>query len=144
MLPRPLYTQIFNDLILEKSMIFMAGPRQVGKTTLAQSLADSYSNKVYLNWDIISSRARFIENPTFFEDIERTRKQILGVGGHDTGPDPRAVFGHRGGDHRIGEYTFLEKVLPKRETRHHLTHDHRDDRAVAGSRVEAERLNPLL
>ena len=71
MLPRPLYTQIFNDLILEKSMIFMAGPRQVGKTTLAQSLADSYTNNVYLNWDIISSRARFIENPTFFEDIER-------------------------------------------------------------------------
>jgi predicted AAA+ superfamily ATPase len=70
MLPRPLYSQIFVDLIDEKSMIFMAGPRQVGKTTLAQSLADSYMNNVYLNWDILSHRARFIDNPTFFEEIE--------------------------------------------------------------------------
>ena len=52
-------------------MIFMAGPRQVGKTTLAQNLAESYPNHVYLNWDILSHRSRFIENPTFFEEIER-------------------------------------------------------------------------
>lgn len=71
MLPRPLYRRIFDDLIHEKSMIFMAGPRQAGKTTLAQSLAESYSNNVYLSWDILSHRSRFIENPTFFEEIER-------------------------------------------------------------------------
>jgi len=71
MLLRPLYSRIFNDLIHEKSMIFMAGPRQVGKTTLAQSLAESYTNNVYLNWDILSNRSRFIKNPTFFEEIER-------------------------------------------------------------------------
>ncbi|UCD78695.1 MAG: ATP-binding protein [Desulfobacterales bacterium] len=57
-------------------MIFMAGPRQVGKTTLAQSLADSYSNNVYLNWDILAHRMRFIENPTFFEEIERKDESI--------------------------------------------------------------------
>ena len=71
MLSRPLYSQIFNDLVHEKSMIFMAGPRQVGKTTLAQSLAESYTNYVYLNWDILLHRSRFIEDPTFFEKIER-------------------------------------------------------------------------
>jgi predicted AAA+ superfamily ATPase len=71
MLPRPLYSRIFTDLIRDKSMIFMAGPRQVGKTTLAQSLAESYTNNVYLNWDILSHRSRFIENHTFFEEIER-------------------------------------------------------------------------
>jgi uncharacterized protein len=52
-------------------MLFMAGPRQVGKTTLAQSLAESYTNHVYLNWDILSHRSRLIKNPTFFENIER-------------------------------------------------------------------------
>jgi predicted AAA+ superfamily ATPase len=71
MLLRPLYSRIFNDLIHEKSMIFMAGPRQAGNTTLAQSLAESYTNNVYLNWDILSHRSRFIENPIFFEEIER-------------------------------------------------------------------------
>ncbi len=71
MLPRHLYSRIFNDLIAEKSMIFMAGPRQAGKTTLAQNLAESYTNNVYLNWDILSHRSRFIENPIFFEEIER-------------------------------------------------------------------------
>jgi hypothetical protein len=57
-------------------MIFLAGPRQVGKTTLAQSLADSYTNNIYLNWDILAHRARFIENPTFFEEIERKDESI--------------------------------------------------------------------
>ncbi len=76
MLPRPLYSQIFNDLIHEKSMLFMAGPRQVGKTTLAQSLTESYRNHVYLNWDILSHRTRLIENPTFFEEIERKDESI--------------------------------------------------------------------
>ena len=49
----------------------MAGPRQTGKTTLAQRIAESYTNHVYLNWDIISHRSRLIENPTFFEELER-------------------------------------------------------------------------
>ncbi len=57
-------------------MLFMAGPRQVGKTTLAQSLAESYTNRVYLNWDIPSHRSRLIENPTFFEEIDRKDESI--------------------------------------------------------------------
>jgi len=52
-------------------MLFMAGPRQVGKTTLVQNLAESYTNHVYLNWDILSNHSRFIKNPTFFEENER-------------------------------------------------------------------------
>ena len=52
-------------------MILMAGPRQVGKTTLAQSIAESFVNYVYCNWDISHHRTRLIDNPTFFEEIER-------------------------------------------------------------------------
>ncbi len=71
MLPRPIYTNIFNELADENSMTFMAGPRQVGKTTLAHRISESYTNHVYFNWDIPDHRTRFVEKPTFFQEIER-------------------------------------------------------------------------
>lgn len=52
-------------------MIFLAGPRRAGKTTLAQIISREFTNHIYLNWDIADHRARFIENPTFFEAVER-------------------------------------------------------------------------
>jgi len=38
---------------LEKKMVFLGGPRQVGKTTLAQSLLKNFTDEhpAYLNWD---------------------------------------------------------------------------------------------
>ena len=36
---------------LERKMVFIGGPRQVGKTTLAQFLSNEYSDSLYLNWD---------------------------------------------------------------------------------------------
>jgi len=36
---------------LGKKMVFLGGPRQVGKTTLARNLADEEPNNVYFNWD---------------------------------------------------------------------------------------------
>jgi uncharacterized protein len=36
---------------LDQKMVFVAGPRQVGKTTLAQQLLASAPGGVYLNWD---------------------------------------------------------------------------------------------
>ena len=41
---------------LEKKMVFIAGPRQAGKTWLAQDIATSYSQTVYLNYDLIQDR----------------------------------------------------------------------------------------
>lgn len=52
-------------------MIFLSGPRQVGKTTLAKFIARDYSNKYYFNWDIISNRNLLIKNPAFFQHINR-------------------------------------------------------------------------
>ena len=52
-------------------MVFMAGPRQAGKTTLAKQVLDSFSNHLYFNWDIPQDRVRLTENPFFFENIER-------------------------------------------------------------------------
>ena len=48
---RYLEKAVSNDL--KEKMVFVGGPRQVGKTTLALSIGDKfYSNKyAYLNWD---------------------------------------------------------------------------------------------
>ena len=55
----------------EKSMVFMAGPRQVGKTTLCRQIMGSFANSLYFNWDIPQDRTLFLEDPAFFEHIER-------------------------------------------------------------------------
>lgn len=71
MVPRPLYMDMWSNLATEKRMIFMAGPRQAGKTTLAEQISGSFVNHVYFNWDIPQQRARLIENPAFFQEVER-------------------------------------------------------------------------
>ena len=68
---RSRYINIWQELSHEKSMIFVAGPRQSGKTTLAQMIMDKYVNNLYFNWDIPRDRRVLIETPFFFEEIER-------------------------------------------------------------------------
>lgn len=53
---RYLQTQVKKDL--EKKMVFIGGPRQVGKTTLAKSFLDNPSG--YLNWDAPSHREKIL------------------------------------------------------------------------------------
>lgn len=52
---RSLKPQIIEDL--SEKMVFLAGPRQVGKTTLARSLSKKMD---YLNWDIDEDRTRIL------------------------------------------------------------------------------------
>lgn len=68
---RELYTRIWKDLSSDKNMILLAGPRQSGKTTLSQIISGSFTNHLYFNWDIPEHRRAFIENPTFFETMQR-------------------------------------------------------------------------
>ncbi len=42
---------------LEEKMVFVAGPRQVGKTTLARQILESEANGRYLSWDRREDRA---------------------------------------------------------------------------------------
>ncbi len=80
MIDRSLYLHIWHELAAEKTMIFCAGPRQVGKTTLAKTIADSFPNNLYFNWDIFDHRKTFTENPLFFESVNRhdsTRPLII-------------------------------------------------------------------
>lgn len=60
---RYLKPQIVKDL--NKKMVFLAGPRQVGKTTLSQSLT---KNIDYMNWDIDKDRSRILNKE--FKDTE--------------------------------------------------------------------------
>jgi uncharacterized protein len=69
---RPLYRHIWRELTKERRMVLMAGARRVGKTTLAEMIAEGYANQAYLNWEVPEDRARLIRRPGFFEEIERT------------------------------------------------------------------------
>ncbi len=71
MIERTPYLSIWNELASEKSMIFLAGPRQCGKTTLAQALSEGFSNSVYFNWDVVTDKRRLVEDPHFFQAMIR-------------------------------------------------------------------------
>jgi predicted AAA+ superfamily ATPase len=47
---------------LSEKMVFLGGPRQVGKTTFSQSLISGYKDghPAYLNWDDIEDRHKIM------------------------------------------------------------------------------------
>jgi hypothetical protein len=73
--PRYLAAQVRRDLA--RKMVFVAGPRQVGKTTLARSLRGAPAG--YLSWDIAEDRDRILrrEMPAsrlwVFDEIHKYR-----------------------------------------------------------------------
>lgn len=68
---RPLYIGIWRKLAASKAMVFISGPRQSGKTTLARSLEATFSSHLTVNWDLVTDKRLIQANPTFFEDIPR-------------------------------------------------------------------------
>ncbi len=51
------YTQLVeNHFLKHRQMLFLTGPRQVGKTTIAQSLKKSWKAFYYFNWDVVEDR----------------------------------------------------------------------------------------
>ena len=72
---RYLAEQVNRDLA--RKMVFVAGPRQVGKTTLARMLPGA--RRGYLNWDVAEDRERILwrELPSaqlwVFDEIHRYR-----------------------------------------------------------------------
>ncbi|OGW87253.1 MAG: hypothetical protein A3A81_03735 [Omnitrophica bacterium RIFCSPLOWO2_01_FULL_45_10b] len=52
-------------------MVFLSGPRQSGKTTLARQIASQFTNSIYFNWDLVTDKKKLIEHPAFFEEIQR-------------------------------------------------------------------------
>jgi len=66
---RTSYLKIWKTIAADKSMIFLAGPRQAGKTTLARIIAKGFTNSLYCNWDIPDHRTSLLTNPTFFTSL---------------------------------------------------------------------------
>ena len=74
---RILYQKVWTELSQEKSLILMAGPRQAGKTTLAQIIADSFTNSLYFNWDIPEHRTSFLRIRIFLNQSSARMRQNL-------------------------------------------------------------------
>ena len=45
---------------LQKKMVFLSGPRQCGKTTLAKQILNTRKNGLYLNWDDSDQKKRIL------------------------------------------------------------------------------------
>jgi len=117
--PRYLTPQVRADL--QRKMVFVTGPRQVGKTTLARSLPDASAG--YLNWDADADRERILrrELPNadlwVFDEIHKYRawrnylKGLYDVAREGqrilvTGSGRLELFGF-GGDSLQGRYHLL-------------------------------------
>lgn len=119
---RNLKKQIMEDL--SEKMVFLAGPRQVGKTTLAKSL---YKNMEYLNWDIDEDRTRILTKSFkpaeiwIFDEIHKYktwRNYLKGLYDKLSHQQKILVTGsakldvlRKGGDSLQGRYHFL-RLMP--------------------------------
>jgi predicted AAA+ superfamily ATPase len=59
-----LYYDLFEQHLSNyRQMIFIMGPRQAGKTTVAQKLVENNSSGFYFNWDNINDRDKIVKGP---------------------------------------------------------------------------------
>jgi predicted AAA+ superfamily ATPase len=115
---RYLAEQVAKDL--KKKMVFLGGPRQVGKTTLAQTLAPA---RAYLNWDAPEDRECILlgqlpaTDMWIFDEIHKYkqwRNYLKGLYDKNKNTHKIMVTGsarldlyRRGGDSLQGRYHFL-------------------------------------
>jgi len=119
---RYIISHILNDL--RRKMVFVGGPRQVGKTTLAKAiLTSSYPDGRYLNWDFDEDRQDILQkrwstdNPLLiFDELHKFPKWKGWIKGiydvsHDlhsfliTGSARLDIY-RRGGDSLLGRYHY--------------------------------------
>jgi predicted AAA+ superfamily ATPase len=111
---------------LKKKMVFIGGPRQVGKTTMSLEFLSpkSIKNPAYLNWDAAVDRAKIIKNrlplehsTLVFDEIHKYKNWRNLMKGlfdkyHDdhrfivTG-SARLDFFRKGGDSLLGRYRYF-------------------------------------
>ena len=125
---------------LEKRMVFIGGPRQVGKTTLARRISRGARSPAYFNWDSRAHRRAILDAqwPTetdliVFDEIHKSPKwkqMIKGIWDTRergeriivTGSSRLDVF-RRGGDSLLGRYRYYRlhpfslRELSRGETR---------------------------
>lgn len=108
---------------LRKKMVFIGGPRQVGKTTLSRALNTVFPDLIYLNWDAdehkhIIQKQQWLDETTLviFDELHkyaRWKQWIKGV--YDLKPahqqylvtgSARLDVYKRGGDSLLGRYHY--------------------------------------
>ncbi|MBU4479209.1 MAG: ATP-binding protein [Candidatus Omnitrophica bacterium] len=95
---RYLYSHIKADLV--KKMVFITGPRQVGKTYLAKQIMREYRNPIYLNYDnsndaiVIQKRQWPLSaDLVIFDEVHKMKKwKIFLKGTFDTKPPHLAIL----------------------------------------------------
>lgn len=119
---RYLLPQIREDL--GRKMVFVAGPRQVGKTTLAFAIPGA--RKGYLNWDVPEHRERILKgelppgNLWVFDELHkyrRWRNYLKGI--YDSRPPRQRILVTGSG--RLDLYRFGGDSL---QGRYHMLHLH--------------------
>lgn len=118
------YCQSFIAKDLEKKMVFVGGPRQVGKTILSKNLGEEYyKDYQYFNWDAHEDRTAILkkqwkESTPFiiFDELHKYPKWKQWIKGvYDTRPSKQQymVTGsarldvyRRGGDSLMGRYHY--------------------------------------
>lgn len=71
MIERTMLRLLKETLDVDRKMAFVSGPRQVGKTTLAQQYQRQVLQSRYVNWDAITDQKRLLREPYFFEKENR-------------------------------------------------------------------------
>jgi uncharacterized protein len=72
-IPRSLENYAFDENLTGRHMVFLAGPRQVGKTRLARNwLEKAGCSALYFNWDDIKTRQAYRSESRFFESPARS------------------------------------------------------------------------
>lgn len=116
------YPMIYNDLL--KKMVFIGGPRQVGKTTLGKALcAQRFKGGQYFNWDNDSDRRAILKqewlqaSPLIILDevhkYPRWKQWIKGIYDQKSSHQQFLITGSarldtykRGGDSLLGRYHY--------------------------------------
>ena len=65
-IPRHFESELYRHLSDFRQMVFLAGPRQVGKTTVAQRVISAFSRSQYFSWDNYSQRTGVLQDPATF------------------------------------------------------------------------------
>jgi uncharacterized protein len=72
-IPRNLEPLILSDLEQYQQMLFVSGPRQCGKTTLAEMILEKVGIGRYWNHDLPEDQILLAKSPSFYEEIDRKK-----------------------------------------------------------------------